>query len=481
MRKRAICFRWTIFFLATTAPFAWSEEPWKGLYFNNDFRYKQNPDHDPLLGEELKDMPLDFLDGLSILDGSTLSFGGELRYRFISEDNRLRPAGPGKSTYDLWRWRNYLDFHASDLFRLYFESIDASIFNEDLPPLGTDLNRWDVQNAFVDIKVAERDGKPIYFRYGRQELLYGVQRLVSPLDWSNTRRNFEGFMLTSKGEAWDFDLFTTRPVNAGTGRGPVSVYNHEFDTADESRTFNGLYATYHGMKDNTIDLYWLWLREQEERADRKDGSRHTIGGRWLSFYKVYDECHDVSQLWKIDLEGAYQFGHDNNLTVQAGFFTTDLSVTFPQVPWQPMLKGLYYWGSGDEDSTDGEDNTFSVLFPLGHAYWGLIDNLSGQNLKDYSVQFSVKPAKKLTFLTAMHWFDLDKDTDVLYNVAGAPLGTPGTGTEVGEELDLVATYAFHPNFTIQVGQFWFWNGTFIDNNLPRPEQQEFYVQTTLRY
>ena len=531
MWKQIACFGFAVVFLATTSPFAGSEaaaaemadefavapppppagtggevadskpaedayqpvapapapakappQPWKGLFYDNDFSYKRDPNHEPLWGEELKDVPLDFLGGLDALDNSTLSFGGELRYRFMSEDNRLRPGGPAQNTYDLWRWRNYIDFRASDVFRAYVEMIDASIFNEDMPALTIDLNRWNIQNAFIDIKTIERDGKPVYFRAGRQELLYGAQRLVSPLDWSNTRRNFEGLKLTSKGETWDVDVFTTRPVNLATGREePLSRFDNEHDRAGGSRTFNGVYATYHGMENHAVDFYWLWLREQEERADRKDGSRHTVGYRWLWTHKVYDECCDVSQLWKLECEAAYQFGHDNNLTVNAAFCTADLSVTLPQVPWQPTFKALHYWGSGDRNPNDGQDNTFCVLFPLGHAYWGFIDNLSGQNLNDYSLQFSVKPTEKLTFLTAMHWFELANDHDVVYNVAGAPLGAPQTGVEIGEELDLWLTYAFNPNLSVNVGYFWFWNGTFIQNNLPRPTQTELAIQTTLRY
>ena len=45
---------------------------------------------------------------------------------------------------------------------------------------------------------------------------------------------------------------------------------------------------------------------------------------------------------------------------------------------------------------DTETNTVSILYPLNHAYWGIIDNLSGQNLIDYSVHATVKPTDKLT-------------------------------------------------------------------------------------
>ena len=360
--------------------------------------------------------------------------------------------------------------------------LDASIFGEELPATAIDLNHWNIQNAFVDVKVGERDGSPFVFRLGRQELLYGDQHLISPLDWGNTRRNFEGFKLISKGETWDIDAFATRPVNTATGNGPLTRFDNERDRADASRTFSGVYATYHGRKNHLVDLYWMWLREQEERVGIADGSRQTVGLRWAATRPVLDGCCEVSRLWAASIQGAYQFGHDEGQTVNAGFLNADVAHTWKKLPWSPTIKGLYYWSSGDSDPTDDENNTFSVLFPLGHAYWGIIDNLAGKNLIDYSLQGSIKPTKKLTGLLQMHWFDLDSSNDVLYNVAGAPLGAAGTGKEVGEELDVIAVYNFYPNFNIAAGYSWSWYGTFVTGGARnRGDAGQFYLQTTLRY
>src|SRR6187397_1802880 len=90
--------------------------------------------------------------------------------------------------------------------------IDASMGNNPLTTTGIDVNRWDLQNLLVDLKIAERDDKPVYLRVGRQELLYGSQRLVSPLDWANTRRNFEGVTFLYKGTDWNIDAFLTHPI-----------------------------------------------------------------------------------------------------------------------------------------------------------------------------------------------------------------------------------------------------------------------------
>lgn len=482
--------------------------PWKPLYFDNDFSYKGKPNAPHFLGEELKNMPL-FGDDCEP-SGLTASFGGEIRHRYMDEDNRLRPGGPGRSTYDLYRWRQYVDLKWGKDFRVYVEGIDASIYNNELAVTGIDKNRWDIQNAFFDLKIAERDDKPVYFRAGRQELLYGTpsgaspgQQVISPLDWANTRRNFEGVKLFSKGDTWDIDLFAVRPVNTanptgGTGGRPaaaspagpaaVSIWDNRFDNADYSRWYSGLYSVYRGIKDNTIEPYYVWLQTDSDKQvpGWADGNRHTLGVRWTMTKPIKDECDQPWIVFASDTEGAYQFGEDNGLDVQAGFFTTKLGTTFSQVAWTPQLSFIYYWGSGDSDPTDGKNTTYDVLVPLNHAYWGIIDNFAGQNLNDIGLQATIKPHAKLTGVAAMHWFTLDSAADRIYNVAGAPVGTAtGTGTDLGQELDLIATYAYNPNFDVQLGYSWFWYGNRVISNtsptVPNQDATQLYIQTSLRY
>ncbi len=495
--------------------------PWKPLYFDNDFSYKTKANAPHFLGEELKNIPL--FDGDCEPSGLTLSYGGEIRHRYMNEDMRLRPLAPGqvpgRSSYDLYRWRQYLDMKYRDEFRVYIEMIDASIYNNELVVTGIDKNRWDIQNAFFDLKVAERDGKPVYFRAGRQELLYGTpsavspgQQVISPLDWANTRRNFEGFKMFSKGETWDLDLFAVRPVNTanptGTGGGrpaagataAVFKYDNMPDEADYSRWYSGAYGVYRGLKDHTFEPYYVWLQTDSNKHIDKwaDGNRHTLGLRWTMTKPIKDECDQPWLVFATDTEGAYQFGKDNNENVYAGFFTTKNGVTFSQVPWTPQLSFIYYWGSGDTKRGDGKNTTYDVLVPLNHAYWGIIDNFAGQNLNDYALQATVKPHAKLTGLAALHWFNLASSSDFVYNVAGAPVNAGGTGaaglntgTNLGQELDLITTYSYNPNFDVQFGYSWFWYGShFSGTNAaplggpgPKPleDATQLYIQTSLRY
>ena len=106
-------------------------------------------------------------------------------------------------------------------------------------------------NAFVDLKVADSTT----LRLGRQELLYGNQRLVSPLDWANTRRTFDGYRLLFSGNAWDIDGFYTHPVDR------VAANVDRWDSADTAQDFYGVYATRKGL-----EIGWAAARAAEREA-----------------------------------------------------------------------------------------------------------------------------------------------------------------------------------------------------------------------
>jgi hypothetical protein len=435
--------------------------PYKPLFFDNEFFTDGSTDHQLF----------------NCNDWLIVNSGGELRHRYMNQDNRLQPGGPGRDTYQLWRWRHFLDVRAGENFRAYVEGIDASSFGQDLPVQPIDVNRWDLLNAFVDVELFETGSGTQTLRYGRQELLFGRQRLVSPLDWANTRRNFEGFRYMIKEQDWKMDIFSVNPVNSATGFRSVAEFDNRFDQPNRDVFFSGAYYTYTGLKNTNIELYYLWLDDSNPTVGKADGNRHTVGSRYTKLIPVDAE----SRVWDYDVEAAYQFGNDNGLDVQAGFATAIAGHTWKKAPWTPRLSGLFYYGSGDVNAGDGTTNTFSTLFPLGHAYWGLSDNLTGQNLYDWSLQVDVKPTDKTAVTVAHHFFNLASGNDVVYNVGGNPVGTPGNGVSLGNALDLYGYYSFNEFFDVQLGYSWFWYGNYIDRTTPRGDATQFYVQTTYRY
>ncbi len=416
--------------------------------------------------------------------GLKYNAGAELRYRYMNEQNRLRPGGPGHSGYDLWRFTPYVQANYNDFIGGYVQAIDASMFGLDAPytPTAIDINRTDILQMYAELNLGEVGDGKLKYRYGRQFLQYGNQRLLSPLAWANTFRNFEGHKLMYTSTDWDIDGFTMRGVNgiAGNINRPYS-----FDQADQSRTISGIYSTYKGIENNTFDFYYLYFDEQQPSATLMDGTRHTIGSR-IAGKKPVKDGNKLVGTWTWDAEGAFQFGEDNfgsaaYRDVQAGMVGALGGYTFENVTWKPSLGSIFYWGSGDNDPTTGTISTFNTLYPLGHAYWGQIDNLAGQNLLDYGVQAGLKPHEKFTLVSQWHYFDQATASPVLYNVVGAAL--PGSGSSnLGNELDIVGTWTYSKAFNLQAGYFWFFYGDAINKGpLARSDAEQFYLQATYSF
>ncbi len=459
--------------------------PYKPLFFTNDFSayVGQTPD---IFGENFKLMP--------IAPGATLTAGGQVRYRGHSEDNRLRPQGATATTYSLFRNRNYLDLK-TEYVRGYVESINAYNANSEIPEVVIDENRWDLLNAFVDLNLYDVAGGQGTLRLGRQEILYGDQHLLSPLDWANTRRNFEGYKYIHEADDWRLDLFSLTPVNLAAGSVGGDVQN--FDEDDDRKRLWGAWLNRNLSDAASADFYYLYQDIEDAQVRFADGQRHLVGSRVAGKQAIRrnplcdNGCDsgcdgaqgEVLRTWDYDVQGGYQFGSDNGERVSAGFFNATLGHTWNQATWTPRIAGLFYYGSGDDDANDDQNNTFYTYYPLAHAYWGIIDNLNGQNLLDYSLQASVQPTKKLNVVAAYHLFRKASGDDSLYNVGQVPLGPLGAGTDIGSEIDVIATYQATQNLNFQAGYAHFFYGDFAENNLPQAadDGEFFYFQTTFNY
>jgi hypothetical protein len=329
-------------------------------FFDVDWRYlddSNNTDHD--LFDPLKRVHLG--------DNLLLTTGGEVRMRYINEvDSRLSGRD---NTYELLRTRVYADLWYQDKFRVFIEYLDAQTYNQDLPPLIIDANHSDLLNAFIDIKLAETCDGTAYARVGRQELLYGSQRLISPLDWANTRRTFQGAKVFYRSEKFDTDAFIVQPV--------IPDVAH-FDSGDDNQVFAGTWTTYRPAKGQAIDAYYLYLDNARHSASGRGGvlgasNFHTVGGR-------YSGDKD-NVLW--DFEGAFQFGDFSNQNQIAGMYTTGLGYHFKDLPMNPQAWVYYDYASGDPHIGVGDTHrTFNQLFPFGHYYFGFIDVVGRQNIHD---------------------------------------------------------------------------------------------------
>jgi hypothetical protein len=431
------------------------------VFYNNKFDYLKNPDYcDWHLGENLKQK--------QIGPCTTLDLGGQYRARHHSERNFR---GLGLTGVDddflLHRTRLYGDVKYSDNIRFYAEYIDAESNYENFAPRGIEVNRSDMQNLFVEALLSDTiGGGKTSVRLGRQELIFGNQRLVSPLDWANTRRTFEGIDLLYRSEDWAIDGFLTRPVITD---------RHNFDSPSYDQGFDGVYATYKGKKDQTFDFYYLYYSNEVLPTVGTNGIHlNTLGSRWQGSQDQF--------LW--EMEGAYQFGNnDNGSDHSAGFAMAGVGRKFEH-KWKPTAWFYYDYATGGGEV--GQRQGFDHLFPLGHKYHGFMDLFARSNIQTPNILVEAQPHQKIKLLAWWHYFFLETADDSPYNVnmsafngANAP-----ASRDLGHEIDLILTYSISPRSDIQFGYSHFFAGDYykLTPGVPyRDDAEFFYTQFQVNF
>ncbi|MBO0700584.1 MAG: alginate export family protein, partial [Zavarzinella sp.] len=433
--------------------------------FDADYRYLDKPDN-------TQTDPFDVVKRMHPTPDTMVTIGGQHSARFMNEvDPRL---GRVDNQYMLYRNRVWADFWYEDKVRLYGEFISALIAGNELPPLPIDENRADILNLFAEVKVGEVAGQPVYVRVGRQELLLGSQRLVSPLDWANTRRTFEGVRAFRRSEDLDVDVFWTRPVIIKPG---------DPDSANHDIQFYGAWVTYRPVKGQLVDVYYLGLTDDTvirdrflpaARAPRGTQEVHTFGARYAG--------NEGSFLF--DLEGMVQTGTYVQRDHWACAGTAAVGWEFEEHPWRPQVWAGYDYASGTPNPAAGDDRTFNQLFPFGHYYLGWIDLVGRQNIEDLNFQVAAYPDDWVTVVAQYHHFRLAEARDFLYNAAGLPTRRSPTGRagrDVGQEIDLAVNFHLTPHQDVLVGYSKLFAGDFIRATGPAVSPELFYAMYNFRW
>lgn len=403
---------------------------YKDPFFANDFSYLSNPNYNGHnLGERLKQIPIG--------DGK-LDIGGQYRLRHHSERNMRGTGLTGRDDdFLLDRTRLYFDYRMNDRMRIFAEGLDAGSSYENFAPRAIEVNQFDAQNLFADVVLLDNGSGKLTARGGRQELLFGAQRLLSPLDWANTRRRFDGGRLTWNDADRTTDLLLLRPENLDI---------HKFDSPNQNQVLYGVYNLDKTFA-NPIDTYYLGFED-----DVTFTRVHTIGTL------LKGEADGF--LW--DNELGYQFGRNPDSSDISAFSITLGGGRKLKGDSKPTLWFFYDWASGD----DSINNGWNQLFPLGHKYLGLMDFFARRNIHDLNSIFTFSPTEKFTVLTWYHYFALSNGNQGPYNVAGAAFNPGGTvgSKDLGHEIDLLGTYKVNSRSDLVLGYSHFFAGRYYDTS-----------------
>jgi hypothetical protein len=341
---------------------------------------------------------------------------------------------------------------------------DARVAKKTVGPTGTPFKApFDLRMAFADIGSSYG---PITLRVGRQELVYGEQRLVGHVSWLNAARTFDGAKVTVRGKAGHIEAFATSIVR---------ILESEFDKSGNGNRFVGAYAISPALLPNgSVEPYVFWKRDvslRTETATFGDLGLMTLGARVAG---------KLPRALDYGIEVALQRGSLGSDDVEAWAGHWQLRAS-PPVRGAVKVTGEYNYASGDKDPLDGVRQTFDQLYPTPHDKYGLADQIGWKNIHHARAGFEFSPIKALPIATNYHSWWLAEERDALYNAGSAVLARVIGGaadSHVGQELDIQVSRALTPQILVAGGFAHIFPGAFLKEATPGASYSHPYLMVT---
>jgi hypothetical protein len=393
--------------------------------------------------------------------GSDPAKSGEPRWLHVSGEIRDRVEGrttfnfaPGTGDgYDLTRLRLNLAVTPAPWLNFFFQAQDAQAPGIETRHLNASLKEdFDLRQAYVEL--AAGPARRVRFRVGRQELNIGSQRLIGSSDWGNTARSFNAAQLTVASKRAQVEVFAasvinTHPTSFGTVQAGVNLY--------------GVYGSLHDAKRRTsIEPYVFWNTNPHvvsEEGVRGHKNLVTLGVRWTgNWSNHFDSAVEVAD----------QTGSLSNDSIDAWAGYGIGGYTFAAAPLEPRFSAEYDYASGDQRRGDGRIGTFDQLYPSNHAPYGIADQVGWRNLRALRLGTNFTPQPKIKANFDYNWFWLASRFDGLYSSGGVQIvSAPTSGaahTGIGQEADVVMTYAVRPELSLGAGVGSLFAGPFLKEN-----------------
>ena len=265
------------------------------------------------------------------------------------------------------------------------------------------------------IKIDQFLAPPLSLKLGRQEMVYGGQRLIGAVGWHNIGRAFDAVKLRYGAKSY-VDLFNAKLAESGI----------------RDRNFYGLYGHLAASR-HSWEPYLLFEQDKNSGVNLK---RATLG---LYGKGVFTGAS--GHAFGFELESALQRGKLGVQDVAAFMGTGALTYVSPHWRKHKFTLGLDFL-SGDDDPTDADYKVFDTLFATNHKFYGFMDfflNIpvhTGQGgLLDFMLKGEMKTAANTKLAVHLHHFALAEGQD----------------KTLGQELDAIVTHKYNKAYSIQWG------------------------------
>lgn len=425
------------------------------LRYDEDHR----PDHDSLprtMYARMKHRPL------GDRPDRYLSLGGEVRYQlqhFVNEDWGDTPDPSYAALYT--RFLVHADLHWGPV-RIFGQLNSTMAEGRPTPERPIDENLLDAQQVFGDLRLARNK---LLFRVGRQELLYGSQRLIAVREGPNNRQSFDAVKAVLSQGQLQLDLFYGHPVRVRQG-----IYDDRFNDIDRVWSAYAVIGSRSALPH--VDLYYIGFDGVRGYAEGSGSElRHSMGTRIWRKYKR----------WMLDAEALYQFGSFRDDRISAYTASIHASYTFVNANGEPTLGIKSETISGDRRLDDGALNTFNPLYPRG-AYFGLAALVGPANLLDAHPTFSIGVVPHVRVALDVDLFWRYSTADGIYGPNAVLLQAPvGAERYIGDQYGINAEWTPARHWTVVPEFTYFRAGPYLKDASPGEDVYFAALTIQLKY
>ena len=285
-----------------------------------------------------------------------------------------RPGGGAKAdAFALLRSRFGVRIEPTATSRVVFQLQDSRVLGTTPTTTTSGADVIDLHQGYFEL-TSRASGIVRSVRAGRQEIALGNERLVGPVNWSNTGRSFDGLRVSLAPDApdnrWNITGFAAIVEERGRHFGsPVPV------VGAPDHGLVGFYGTRRASPTMTLDATLLY--------DADAGYRSYVGARRATLDTRIRSTRAASALpIGVELETAVQTGRQRYVpAVPAPATQQDL------LAWlvgarvgrfaQAGRRTTFAFGadvlSGDATPTDGSYSAFATMYATNHPWYGTMD------------------------------------------------------------------------------------------------------------
>lgn len=396
-----------------------------------------------------------------------MALGGTQRFRVERDENFLGGgAGVRDDQFGLSRTQLSVDLHVRRSTRLFVEARHVTARGRDLPGgiRSSDRDNFDWAQIYAE-RTARLGSVRSALKIGRQEFLFGRERVVTSGDWSNVRKLFDAATLTATDRNFTLTAFYSHPL---------ILRQTDRNERDDHTDFWGMQGAWRKTQSPALLEIYAFDRRTDSTGTTPETHRLTLGARALSPILAHG--------WHAEVEGGMQIGSRGSDNVRAFMFVTDLTRTF-SVRWSPSITLGFDMSSGTKTGDAPQSHTWDVLYTLGHTHTGYADVNGRRNLTEFRGVVQALPFDALRLRLATHAFRRTSRDDAVYDDAGNVFrpSFAGAPSPIGTEVDLSAQWRFARFFRADVGAARYTPGAFLRATGPAQPYTWMFASIAVTY